>query len=270
MEKDWSRSDSLAVALACLAAVMALILFWIDKTPLSAGITIIAMVGLMIYPVIHFVRSTSVRIPVFLTVSVLIGLFGWAVWPKRQLLETPQIVSAPITPPLAQRKPESPAETTPAPTSKRKPQKSHPSTPPPTKEQKCETGSICNQDSPNNGTQTVNNGPPPAKLIWAQFPNERIHELATTKVTIDVDHTLDVPEFIVTCDRPCTTNAMGSGYGGMVAFDHQQRISPTKLKLIFGSPRPMAPGAILWIYLGSDGVAPKILSLERADILTPQ
>ena len=116
---------------------------------------------------------------------------------------------------------------------------------------------------------TVNNGPPPAKLIWEQFANEPIHGLETTKVTIDVDHTLEIPEFIVTCDRPCTTNAMGSGYGGIVSFDHQVRLSPTKLKLIFGAPRPMSPGAIVWIYLGSNGVAPKILDLEKAATSEP-
>jgi hypothetical protein len=86
----WSTGDKLAIALACLAAVMALILFWIDKTPLAAGITIGAMFLLMIYPILHFVSSWKARVPVFILVFVLIGIFGWKVWPS----PTAQVVVA--------------------------------------------------------------------------------------------------------------------------------------------------------------------------------
>jgi hypothetical protein len=203
-----------------------------------------------------------------LTVAILFYI-GWRDLRRPQELQYPHVVAT------ARSFPQPAASTriipTPSETSKSKEPKpripSHPShtVESPQKQQQCQTGSICNQDSPNQGTQIVNNGPPPAKLIWAQFANEPIHDLETTKVTVDVDHILEVPEFIVTCDRPCTVNAMGSGYGGWVYFDHQERMSPTKLKLIFGSPRPMAPGSIVWVYLGSEGAAPKIISFDKAE-----
>jgi hypothetical protein len=83
MEYSWSFSDKLAVSLACLAAVMALILFWVDKTPLTAGCTIAAMVLLVIFPVLHFLRSVTGRIFVLIILSVCIGIFGWKVWPTK-------------------------------------------------------------------------------------------------------------------------------------------------------------------------------------------
>jgi hypothetical protein len=51
---EWNSSDRLAVALACLAGIMALVLVWVDKTPVWAGVTIGCMLALIIYPVIHF------------------------------------------------------------------------------------------------------------------------------------------------------------------------------------------------------------------------
>jgi hypothetical protein len=80
-ENGWSLSDKLAVALACLAAVTALILFWIDKTPLTAGISIACIAVLMIYPIIHFVRSRALRIVTFIVAALLVGVFGYKVWP---------------------------------------------------------------------------------------------------------------------------------------------------------------------------------------------
>jgi len=69
MNDKWSFSDKLAVALACLAGLMTLILFWTDRTPVAAEITIGAMVLLMAYPVLHFVHSWIARTPVFAVVS---------------------------------------------------------------------------------------------------------------------------------------------------------------------------------------------------------
>ena len=102
-EARWSRSDKLAIALTCLAAIMALILFWIDKTPRVAGGTVAVMIGLVVYPVIHFVPSRKARLPVLLVVLALIALFGRKVWPKKanpvitaQVTPTPQPAPVPV------------------------------------------------------------------------------------------------------------------------------------------------------------------------------
>lgn len=84
----WTWSDKLAVALACLAAIVALVLFWIEKTPLTAGVTLAAMFCLSIYPVLHFVRSGVARGIALLAVVWLVGVFGWAVWPHKSATVT--------------------------------------------------------------------------------------------------------------------------------------------------------------------------------------
>jgi hypothetical protein len=84
----WSYSDKLAVALACLAGVMALVLFWVDKTPWAAGISVAVIAGLIVYPVIHFVRSPSSRVVVFIVAFLLIFFFGWKIWPQKKSAAT--------------------------------------------------------------------------------------------------------------------------------------------------------------------------------------
>jgi hypothetical protein len=82
-QKGYSTSDYLAIALTCLAAVMAIILFWLDKTPLSAGISLISVWALMVYPILHFFPKRSVRIIVFSAVVLLSVVFFWRFWPHK-------------------------------------------------------------------------------------------------------------------------------------------------------------------------------------------
>lgn len=79
----WSGSDKLAIALFCLAAVMAIVLYWIDKTSTTAGISIAIIALFMIYPILHFVHKPRFRIISFGLVAILIAGFGWKIWPVR-------------------------------------------------------------------------------------------------------------------------------------------------------------------------------------------
>jgi hypothetical protein len=105
-ENRWSWSDRLAIALACLAGIMALILFWIDKTPTAAAISLVAMAALMIYPVLHFVRAWIPRVVVLVLGFTLLGLFGWTIWPRRQVVKT-----LPITPLVTGQQPQAQTHT---------------------------------------------------------------------------------------------------------------------------------------------------------------
>ncbi len=95
--KQWTWSDKLAIALFCLAAIMALILLWMNKTPLWAAITIAAMVLLIVYPVHHFLPGWKVRIPGLFVAWALIGCFGWKIWPK-STVEVKASLPQPIIP----------------------------------------------------------------------------------------------------------------------------------------------------------------------------
>jgi hypothetical protein len=78
----YSDSDKLAIVLACLAGVMAIVLFLVEKTPL----TVISLLGLMVvlsvYPILHFAQSKIVRACLIVSVVALTFLFGWGVWPN--------------------------------------------------------------------------------------------------------------------------------------------------------------------------------------------
>lgn len=85
----WAWSDKLAVALACLAGLMALALLWMEKTPIWAGTTIVAMLLFVVYPVLHFVPSWKARIPVWIIAWIAIGCFGWKIWPIKKSAPPP-------------------------------------------------------------------------------------------------------------------------------------------------------------------------------------
>jgi hypothetical protein len=266
MGRGWSQSDSLAVALACLAGVMALALLFWKPTPGWAAGTLILMALLVAYPVYHFVPHWKARIPVLLIIWALIGLFGWKNWPRLEqnvgknppppVGVTPQNPAAPQVP---GPNPTPPAKLVPhVPIGSGTPS-GHQVVP---KQQECQTGSICNQDSPNQGTQTVNNGPPPAHITVEQEAFSFSDGKLTTKVTLSVDHTLESPEFTVTCDRPCYLYRTGSGDYGETDLIRSPNTAPDKFTPIFAAPKPMGPG-YLWLFVASnDGSSPRITSIE--------
>lgn len=103
-EVKWSWSDRLAIALACLAGVLALILFWVEKTPISAGISIAVMAAFMVYPILHFCSRLWPRLIALTVVAGLLTVFGWNIWPK-ELRAIPQAqIGKPPSPPIASTK----------------------------------------------------------------------------------------------------------------------------------------------------------------------
>jgi hypothetical protein len=82
VEDEYSRSDKLALALACLAGIMAIILFIVDKTPSAIVFLLTLMGALCIYPVLHFIRNPKGRIALLSFLMIATFLFGWHVWPK--------------------------------------------------------------------------------------------------------------------------------------------------------------------------------------------
>jgi hypothetical protein len=82
----YNISDRLGIALACLAGVMAIILFLIEKTPTTILCLLSLMVTLLVYPVLHFVKNIRWRTVVFILCGLATLLFGWSVWPHKYLI----------------------------------------------------------------------------------------------------------------------------------------------------------------------------------------
>jgi hypothetical protein len=80
--RRYTTSDKLGIALACLAGVMAIILFLVEKTPWTVAALLVAMAALLIYPVLHFAQSKNLRVLFLACVAIGTLAFGWYGWPK--------------------------------------------------------------------------------------------------------------------------------------------------------------------------------------------
>lgn len=78
----YTKSDKLAIALACLEGVMAIILFLAEKTPGTIVTLLVLMFALSVYPIIHFVRPATTKIGLVLCVAIGAVFFGWRIWPS--------------------------------------------------------------------------------------------------------------------------------------------------------------------------------------------
>jgi hypothetical protein len=78
---EYNTSDKLAIALACLAGVMAIILFLVEKTPLTVILLLSLMLALAIYPILHFAKHMGARVVVFSLFVIGALVLGWHVMP---------------------------------------------------------------------------------------------------------------------------------------------------------------------------------------------
>jgi hypothetical protein len=83
MAARYSTSDKLAIALTCLAGIMAIILFLIEKSPASVVLLLLLMLGLSVYPILHFITGSSMRVAAFVIFGIVVVLFGWREWPRQ-------------------------------------------------------------------------------------------------------------------------------------------------------------------------------------------
>jgi hypothetical protein len=84
----YKQADKLAIALASGSVVMLILLFLAEKTPLTVGILIAAMLGFAVYPFLHFLHSRTWRC-VGLTLVLIVGvIFGWQALRAKKASET--------------------------------------------------------------------------------------------------------------------------------------------------------------------------------------
>jgi hypothetical protein len=62
---------------------MTVILSQIEKTPDTVAVLVFGIAGLLTYPIIHFVPSKIPRIATLIGMLLLVGTFGWSVWPEK-------------------------------------------------------------------------------------------------------------------------------------------------------------------------------------------
>jgi hypothetical protein len=122
----------------------------------------------------------------------------------------------------------------------------------PPKQQECQTGSICNQDSPNQGTQTVNNGPPPLKIVATrqiQQPTGIPDQPYATTFTISTNAAAEIGNLRLRCSGPVLYATMG-------------RIDPYELIVGKSAPDPVDPNTVTY------PVKPEMLAANRSVRIT--
>jgi len=80
----YNTSDKLGIALACLAGVMAIALFLVEKTPATIVSLLLLMLALLVYPILHFAKRVAWRVVAFIGFGLVTLLFAWHVWPPKQ------------------------------------------------------------------------------------------------------------------------------------------------------------------------------------------
>src|SRR5450432_283096 len=247
----YTNSDKLGIVLACLAGIMAIVLFLVEKTPATIVVSLFTILALSVYPIVHFLKRLTFRILAACLVLVGTTAFGLYVWPKQR----PGEQQATTKPPLlesAQANP-LPAGSTPVKSSPKseqaKPRKRVPGSNPTTDNSvHIANGSNIEQTStgdcsPNivGGSSTVNCGPPPAKIThWEQKPaqwQESEGLIDESQVTMTTDRSMEVPAFLVKCDRPCHVRD-AVVFGAYNKVDYLTTPDNTVSGAVFLSPRP--------------------------------
>jgi outer membrane biosynthesis protein TonB len=169
----YSRSDKLGIALACLAGIMAIILFLVEKTPYTVVGLLTLMIALAIYPVWHFVRPKNARIALLVLAVVGTVAFGWAEWPRNKKIETqsqptpqphqlPNMETPPAVTPIPQADaPKAPEVVKSGPPAMPQPPQNHPASQQQSGKDNTQigpiiTGPCSNVQLESNGTQTTN------------------------------------------------------------------------------------------------------------------
>lgn len=79
-----NASDKLGIALACLAGVMAIILFLVEKSPAAIVVLLALMLGLVSYPILHFLSGRNARILAALFSVLFAAGLGWREWSQTE------------------------------------------------------------------------------------------------------------------------------------------------------------------------------------------
>jgi hypothetical protein len=92
-QSNYTTSDRLAFVLACLAGILAIVLFLVEKTPLTVAILLLLLLAFSVYPILHFVRRRRNRWTAFALIFLAVVCFGWKTWPRKINLTDSTVIS---------------------------------------------------------------------------------------------------------------------------------------------------------------------------------
>jgi hypothetical protein len=86
-EGHYSLSDKLAMALVCLTAILAIVLFLVEKTPKTILGLLVAILVFGIYPILHFFKNRWLRIGALIVLFAATFVFGYPMWKRSKAEE---------------------------------------------------------------------------------------------------------------------------------------------------------------------------------------
>jgi hypothetical protein len=221
----------LAITLACLAGVMAIILFLIEKTPRTIICLLLAMIGLLVYPVLHFFKSRISRAIGFAGCTLGTLLFGWSVWPHNHSISAnaghaQELAQQPSSqPPKDENKPGE-KKTTPKDTVKPKPK---PVSPQPITTGPISTGPCSNVQVGGSNNQATVNCASPSRVLSADNLQKfkaalvgRTGGIASVRKAGSSD---DVDPLVEQLTEALIAAGWGGVYYGTIRVDHKELLA---------------------------------------------
>jgi hypothetical protein len=119
-----------------------------------------------------------------------------------------------------------------------------------------------------NNQATVNCGPPEPNISWSiDTSQDRVRDgKQLTWVLLTVDHSMEIPAFMATCDRPCKTlGAHAEGFSRMQT-DLAIKGYPNWAGFLFAAPRPLGAGVkVYWVIQSLDDQPTQILKIQKVN-----
>jgi hypothetical protein len=112
--------------------------------------------------------------------------------------------------------------------------------------------------------QSVDCGPPDPTISWNQ-KLETVNGQLRASVVLTVDHSMEIPAFLATCDQPCTSlgaSALGYSQSATLKVTNDSK----KTGVVMLAPRPLGAGVkVFWGVLPTDPSATeiKVLSITK-------
>jgi hypothetical protein len=78
---ELSNSDKLTIVLSCVGGAVTFILYLLVKTPTVILVMCVAIVGLMVYPILHLCQRWTTRCPAFIGLLLIVLFVGRSAWP---------------------------------------------------------------------------------------------------------------------------------------------------------------------------------------------
>jgi hypothetical protein len=134
--------------------------------------------------------------------------------------------------------------------------------------QECAPGANCAMSTGQQGgitAGTINLLPPEPKITWSLNSHNVQNGVTVTSILLSVDHSMEAPAFMATCDLPCKTVNVELMTGGLSTNLLSWSDNPNLAGFELLQPRPLGAGVyVLWSIESLDANLFRVLDVQKA------